>query len=74
MTDDKAQLDASKSSTVYSGGRLEDSRDIHLAVCNLRAFFLTALPIPEECLVFKKLFQYLKVLSSPDGRNWLTAH
>jgi len=74
MTDDKAQLDASKSSTVCSGGRLEGGRDVHLAVCNLRAFFLTAIPIPEDCLVFKKLFQYLKVLSSPDGRNWLTAH
>ena len=74
MTDNKAQLDASKSSIVYSGVRLEEGRDVHLAVCNLRAFFLTALPRPEACLVFQKLFQYLKVLSSPDGRNWLTAH
>jgi len=77
VSDDKAQLEASKTSQLYSSGRLEHGNDVYLLVCNLRLFFRVILgPANEdfEPLVLTKLLAYIKVLKSLDGRLWSDSH
>ncbi len=72
VSDDKAQLEASKASTLYAGGRLESVHDVYLAVCNLRMFILAVVQTTgdQTPLLLKKLLAYVNVLKSFDGRIW----
>ena len=50
-----AQLDASKSSKLYTGGRLSDFQDVHSATLNLRAVLgLVRSSCFEEFLLFRR--------------------
>lgn len=75
VTDDKAQLEASKSSMLYASGRLESNHDVYLAVCNLRLVILAMLkhhsPVP---LLLKKLLAYVNVFRGMEGRLWADTH
>ena len=75
ISDDKAQLEASQASKLYSAGRLESGNDVYLAVCNLRLLILSLLdktqPTP---LLLEKLLAYVTVLKSPDGRLFCESH
>ena len=71
VSDDKAQLEASKASSLYTGGCLAHGMDIYYAICNLLMLISVMLPTggPTPLLV-EKLKTYASVLRSPDGRVW----
>lgn len=75
ISDDRAQLEASKSSSLYSHGRLESGKDVHLAACNLRLNLLSMIsPDSRTPLLIEKLLAYTDLLTSRPGRLWLETH
>lgn len=69
ISDDKAQLEASKASSLYSGGHLRSKEDLYSMVCNLRCLFLCACDESalDKSVLFTKLFQYCNLLMSKEG-------
>lgn len=75
VSDDRAQLEASKSSALYSGGRLEHGNDIYFAICNLRLLILSMLADNARTpLLLEKLRIYALVIKSLDGRLFFDQH
>ena len=71
VSDDKAQLEASKSSTLYTNGCLSQGHDVYSGICNL--LMLLSVMVPPDGpvpLLVQKLKTYASVLRSPDGRIW----
>lgn len=73
-TSGTAQLDASKSSKLYSGGRLDDFHDVYTAVLNLRAVLSLAVADLARPLVLVKMLEYASLLTSREGRLFFAAH
>ena len=75
ISDDKAQLEASKGSRMYTGGLLESGRNVYDAVVNLR-FILRLLLANQEHrpAVIHYLLEFVKLLTSQEGKSWLRLH
>ena len=69
-----AQLDASKSSKLYSGGRLNDFHDVYTAVLNLRAVLSLVVEDLDRPLVLVKMLEYANLLITREGRLFFAAH
>ena len=69
ISDDKAQLEASKASSLYTGGRLQEWRDVYTMVVNLR-LVLGAMVIqtPAVPLLLQKLLAYANLTNTREGR------
>jgi hypothetical protein len=76
VADAKSQLDASKASTLYTGGKLHSQRDAISAVCNFRALAMVVFSTThvDDSALMKKLRQYCKVLQTRDGQRWWDLH
>jgi hypothetical protein len=74
VSDDKHQLEASKASTLYSGGTLTTGRDVYHAVCNFRCFSSVIVDDFAKPLVLVTLLDYLDLLIQPQGKAWLGLH
>ena len=69
-----AQLDASKSSKLYTGGRISTARHVYESACNLRLFFSVMVPEVGRPLVVQKIMEYVDLLMSRPGRLWFERH
>ena len=65
-----AQLDASKASKMYSGGRLTTFRHSYEAFCNLRLLFSVMVDDTSQPMVLQKLHEYTSLLVDSDGRKF----
>ena len=74
VTDDKAQLDASRQSKLYTGGLRATGRDIYHAICNLRKLLGVISGQADESLLVKKLMRFANILNSAQGKDWLYLH
>ena len=74
VADDRAQLDASRQSKLYTGGLRTTGRDIYHAICNLRKLLGVISPVADDSLVVRKLLRYANVLNSAQGKDWLHLH
>jgi hypothetical protein len=76
VADAKSQFDASKASTLYTGGKLHSQRDAISAVCNFRALAMVVFPTThvDDSALMKKLRQYCKALQTRDGQRWWDLH
>ena len=72
VADDKAQLDASRQSKLYIGGKCQEGRDIYHAVCNFLKVSSLVVPAPETAMVTGKLLRYAKTLNTKHGRQFLS--
>lgn len=73
VSDEKAQLEASKTSALFADGRLETGFDMYLAVCNFSmviSVMLASDTTASTPLLLQKLLRYAAVLRSPAGRSW----
>jgi hypothetical protein len=73
-SDQKAQFEASKESTMYVGGCLQLGSDVHHAICNLHCLSEIVVTNVQTPLVLQKLRAYTDILDSHEGRRWLEAH
>ena len=74
IADDKAQLEASKASSLYTGGRLQCKQDLFEMLCNLRVLLLVITPAADESLLWVKLNRYLSLLQDRNGRLFLDTY
>jgi len=74
ISDDKAQLEASRSSTLYCGGRLERGQDLLEVACNFRLFLLIVSAAAEGSLLWVKLLAYLSLLQSRQGKQFMATY
>ena len=72
VADDKAQLDASRQSKLYTGGRCQEGRDIYHAVCNFLKVSSLVVPTPSAAMVTGKLLRYANTLTTKHGRQFLS--
>ena len=68
VSSNSAQIDASKSSKMYSAGRLETFRHSYEAFCNLRLVLSVIDDDPDSSMLIQKLKDYVDVLMDRDGR------
>jgi hypothetical protein len=73
-TSSTAQLDASKSSKLYCGGRLTSFRHSYEAVCNLRCLFSVMTDDVATPLLLQKLLEYTSLLVDRQGRLFFDAY
>ena len=73
-TSSTAMLDASKSSKLYCGGRLQSFRHVYEAVCNFRCFLSVAVEDLVSPMVVKKLLEYVALLQGRDGRGFFESY
>lgn len=74
VADDKAQLEASKASSLYTGGRVTHADDLYAAVVNLRLVLSTMISDVSQPLVLVKLLNYIRILKRQDGRAFMDCH
>ena len=69
ISDDKAQFEASKASSLYTGGRLHEWRDVYTIVVNLR-MVLSAMvvPITATPLLIQKLIAFINLTNTCEGQ------
>ena len=75
ISDDKAQLEASKGSRMYTNGILETGRDVYLAIVNLRMILL--LMVEDKAhnpVVLQFLLEFVTILHAPEGVAYLRHH
>ena len=69
ISDDKAQLEASKASSLYTGGRLQEWRDVYTVVVNLRMVLLAMMaPTAAVPLLIQKLIAFVDLTNTREGR------
>lgn len=73
-TSSTAMLDASKSSKLYCGGRLQTFRHVYEAVCNFRCFASVAVDDLGAPMVLRKLLEYAALLQGRDGRGFFESY
>ncbi len=74
VADDRAQLDASRSSKLYTGGRLDSPRDVYLNGINFVAFAGNIVEEPRKSLLVIKILRFCNLLNSGPGRAWIQMH
>ena len=74
ITDDSAQLEASKKSSMYTGGRCASKADIIEMVCNFRAMAIIITLMAERSVLWQKLRAYMLLLESTNGRLFLDTY
>ena len=73
-SDSTAQLDASKASQLYIGGRLSSMRHCYECGLNLIHFFGVMVDEVNKPMLVTCLMEYLEVLTSKEGRLFFEAH
>ena len=73
-TSSTAILDASKSSKLYSGGRLTTFRNSYESFCNLRCFLGLLVENPDDSLLVQKLREYTDILTDRHGRTFFEVY
>lgn len=73
-THSQTQIDASKSSKMYCGGRLVTFRDAYVLICNLRVPFSLVVDDLSLPMSFQRLMSYTDLLVDRDGRLFGDAH
>ena len=74
LSDDKYQLEAARSSTMYSRGRLSCGRDAYQMVLNFRCVLLVVIANLGQSLLLIKLLEYCRLLTDRPGQLWLDYH
>jgi len=69
-----SQIDATKSSKLYTGGRLSCFRDLYEAVCNVRLVGNLMVEDIESPLVIQKLTEYVDLLMDTAGKSFWEAY
>ena len=68
-----AQLDASKSSKLYSDGRVDTFRHVYEGGCNARCIFSVLVEHPDNSIVVVKVMEYVDLLVDRQGRFFFEA-
>ena len=74
VADDKAQLEASTKSRLYTRGRLQTGRDLYHAVCNFSLMADLLVTDGSSSMLVSKLKRYANALNSADGRRFLQTY
>ena len=71
VADDKAQLEASTKSRLYTRGRLTSGKDIYHAICNFVLVADLLVDGGRSSMLVTKLVRYANALNSAEGRRFL---
>jgi hypothetical protein len=70
----QTQIDASKSSKMYCGGRLSTFRDAYIMVCNLRVLMGLMVDDLSTPMCIQRVMEYTNLLTDRQGRILFDAH
>jgi len=69
-----SQIDATKNSQMYSGGKVDSFRALYESVCNFRLLCSLASNDPDRSLLVQKLVEYTDILVDFSGKSFWEAH
>ena len=69
-----SQIDATKNSQMYTGGRIDSFRCLYEAVCNFRLVCGLAVSDPDRSLLIQKLLEYTDILVDVSGKSFWEAY
>ena len=69
-----SQIDATKNSKLYTGGKIDSFRCLYEAVCNFRVLCTIMVEDPDRCLLLQKLSEYTDILMDISGKSFWEAY
>jgi len=69
-----SQIDATKNSQMYSGGKVDSFRSLYESVCNFQLLCSLATNDPNQSLLVQKLVEYTDILVDVSGKSFWEAY